>query len=421
MKITILAVGTRGDVQPYVALGLGLKAAGNEVRVAAASNFEQFIRNYGLEYGRLEGNFRDLMEADTVQKVMTGRSPVQVYREMTNLSRQILDKFSADLWQVGQGADGLIYSTVALTGYSIAEKLGIPSFWAPLQPMSRTRSFPSVLMSGGNHQNSTMNWLTHLLEEQMAWQPLRVYTNQWRKDFLGLPPYPFKGLRPELPKMRYPIIYGFSPAVVSKPPDWGDSVHIAGYWFLDQQKDWQPPAGLVDFISDGKSPIYIGFGSMNNREAAQMTRTVIDAVALTEQRAVVATGWGSLADLDLPDTIYKVDSVPHDWLFPKMAAVVHHGGAGTAAAAFRAGVPSVIVPHVMDQPFWGQRALELGVSPHPLPRKQVTAENLAAAIKSAVNDADLRQRASALGKQIRSEDGVAKAVELASHYLSRQN
>jgi sterol 3beta-glucosyltransferase len=419
MKITILAVGTRGDVQPYVALGLGLKAAGNEVRVAAASNFEQFIRSYGLEYGRLEGNFRELMEADTVQQVMTGRNPAQVYREMTKLSRQILDKFSADLWQVGQGADGLIYSTVALTGYSIAEKLKIPSFWAPLQPMSRTRSFPSVMMSSGNHSNSTRNWLTHLMEEQMAWQPLRAYTNQWRKDFLGLPPYPFKGLRPQLPSMRYPIIYGFSPSVVSKPPDWADSVHVSGYWFLDQQKDWQPHAELVDFIKDGEPPIYIGFGSMNNREAAKMTRTVIDAVTLAKQRAVVATGWGSLTDADLPDTIYKLDAVPHNWLFPQMAAVVHHGGAGTAAAAFRAGVPSVIIPHLMDQPFWGWRAFELGVSLQPIPRKQVTAENLANAMTTVLNDDDLRQRASSLGKQIRSEDGIAKAVELATHYLSR--
>jgi len=302
MKITILAVGTRGDVQPYVALGLGLKEAGNEIRVAAASNFERFICNYGLEYGRLEGNFRELMEADTVQQVIAGRNPLQVYREMTNLSRQILDKFSSDLWQVAQGADGLIYSTVALTGYSIAEKLRIPSFWAPLQPMSRTHSFPSVMMSTGNHRNNKLNWLTHLIEEQAAWQPIRVYTNRWRKDFLGLPPYPFKGLRPQLSNMRYPIVYGFSPAVVSKPPDWGDWIQVSGYWFLEHQKDWQPPAGLEDFINNGKPPIYIGFGSMNHREAAKMTRTVIDAVSLTGQRAVLATGWDSLTDADLPDT-----------------------------------------------------------------------------------------------------------------------
>jgi len=421
MKITILAVGTRGDVQPYVALGLGLKEAGNEIRVAAASNFERFICNYGLEYGRLEGNFRELMEADTVQQVMAGRNPIQVYREMTNLSRQILDKFSSDLWQVAQGADGLIYSTVALTGYSIAEKLRIPSFWAPLQPMSRTHSFPSVMMSTGNHRNNKLNWLTHLIEEQAAWQPIRVYTNRWRKDFLGLPPYPFKGLRPQLSNMRYPIVYGFSPAVVSKPPDWGDWIQVSGYWFLEHQKDWQPPAGLEDFINNGKPPIYIGFGSMNHREAAKMTRTVIDAVSLTGQRAVLATGWDSLTDADLPDTMYRVDAIPHDWLFPQMAAVVHHGGAGTTATAFRAGVPGVIIPHVMDQPFWGRRAFELGVSPQPIPRKQVTAESLATAITTALNDADLRQRASALGKRIRSENGIARAVELATHYLSSQN
>jgi UDP:flavonoid glycosyltransferase YjiC (YdhE family) len=159
---------------------------------------------------------------------------------------------------------------------------------------------------------------------------------------------------------------------------------------------------------------------MNNREAKKMAQIIVDAVTLGKERAILATGWGSLADVDLPDTIYKVAAIPHDWLFPRMAAAVHHGGAGTTAAALRAGIPSVIIPHIMDQPFWGQRVFDLGVGPQPLPRKKVTAERLAKAIAMTRNDKDMKRQASTLAKQIGAEHGVTRAVELMSSYLSIQ-
>lgn len=420
MKITILAVGTRGDVQPYIALGLGLRAAGHAIRIAAASNFEQFIRSYGLEYVRLEGNFRELMEADTMQQFMARRNPVHVYREMTQMLRHILECFAADSWQACQNADAVIFSTIAVTGYHVAEKLGIPSCWAPLQPISRTRAFPSVIFPISDHRSGTLNWLTHLMEEQLTWQPSRNFVNQWRKDFLGLKPYPFSGPNALLEKKHYPIVYGYSPTVLPKPADWGDWIHVVGYWFLERPANWQPPTDLVDFINAGKPPVYIGFGSMNNREAIDMTRVVVEAVTLAKARAVLATGWGSLVAANLPDTIYQVDAIPHDWLFPQMAAAVHHGGAGTTAAALRAGIPSVTIPHFMDQPFWGRRVFDLGVGPQPLQRKRLTAERLAQTITMTINDQAMKQRATALADQINAEDGIAKAVELMTRYLSDQ-
>ena len=159
---------------------------------------------------------------------------------------------------------------------------------------------------------------------------------------------------------------------------------------------------------------------MNNREAREMTKVVVDAVTTAKQRAVLATGWGSLYDVNMPDTIFKVDAIPHDWLFPKMMAAIHHGGAGTTAAAFRSGIPSIVVPQIMDQPFWGDRVFDLGVGPKPIPRKHVTAANLADAIMVTVKDNDLHQRAAALGKQIKMENGTARAVELIARYLSIQ-
>jgi UDP:flavonoid glycosyltransferase YjiC (YdhE family) len=417
MKITILAIGTRGDVQPYIALGLGLRAAGNDVRIAAASNFEQFIRSYGLEYARLEGNFRELMETDTMQRFMAKRNPLDAYREMTAGLQHILECFAADSWEACQDSDAIIFSSIAVTGYSVAEKLGIPSCWAPLQPMSRTSSFSSAISSSGNYHNGMLNWLSHIIEEQTTWQPIRNFINHWRRDFLGLEPYPFSGPFALLEKKHYPIIYGYSPTVLPAPPDWGDWIHISGYWFLDCPNNWQPPTTLVDFIKAGKPPIYIGFGSMNNREAEKITQIMVDAIVSANERAVIATGWGSLADVNLPDTIYKIDVIPHDWLFPQMAAAVHHGGAGTTAAALRAGIPNIIIPHIMDQSFWGQRVFELGVGTHPIHRKNITAGLLADSIRTALKDKDMRQKAAALGKQIRAEDGVAKAVELMTCYL----
>jgi sterol 3beta-glucosyltransferase len=417
MKITILAVGTRGDVQPYIALGLGLRAAGNEVRMAGPSNYASFIRGYGLEYARLEGNFREMMETDTIQMMMAKGNPLHAYREMTEMIRRVLECFAADAWKACQGADAVIFSSLGVTGYHIAEKLGIPSCWALLQPMSRTHAFPSVIMPVGRFRSGTLNWFTHIIEDQMSWQPARSFINRWRRDFLGLEPMPFFGPKALLEKRHYPMIYGYSPTVLPKPPDWGDWIHVSGYWFLDRPTDWQPPAGLVDFIKSDKPPIYIGFGSMNNREAGTMTQIVVDAVQLARQRAVLATGWGSLTDIDLPDTIYKVDAIPHDWLFPQIAAAVHHGGAGTTAAALRAGIPNIIIPYVMDQLFWGQRVFELGAGPQPIPRKQMTAELLANIMTRIVNNKDMKQGAAALAEKINAEDGVAKAVELMTQYL----
>lgn len=419
MKIVILAVGTRGDVQPYIALGLGLRSAGNDVRIAAASNFEQFIRDYGLEYARLEGNFRELMETDIMQQLMAKQNPFLAYREMTNMLRHILECFAADSWRACQGADALIFSTVAVTGYHVAEKLGIPSCWAPLQPISRTRAFPSMVIPIRYDHNGSLNLFTHILEEQLAWQPSRSFVNRWRKESLGLKPYPFSGPNAILEKNHYPIIYGYSPSVLPKPLDWGDWIHVAGYWFLDHPVDWQSPVDLVDFIQAGKPPIYIGFGSMNNRDAQTMTQIVVDAITLTKERAVLTTGWGSLSDMNLPDTIYRVDAVPHDWLFPQMAAAVHHGGAGTTAAALRAGIPSVVVPHLVDQPFWGKRIFELGVGPRPIHHRQITAESLAKSITTTVNDKEMKRRATSLAERIQAEDGIARAVELVTSYLTK--
>ena len=232
-----------------------------------------------------------------------------------------------------------------------------------------------------------------------------------RQDVLGLPSAPFFGPYRSSALEGQPVLYGFSPSVIPRPIDWDKDKKITGYWFLEEDA-WQPASNLVDFLNSGPAPIYIGFGSMSNRNPEETAELVIKAARLSEQRAILLSGWGGLHSNDLPDLVFLLNAVPHAWLFPRVAAVVHHGGAGTTAAGLRAGVPSIIIPFFGDQPFWGARVAESGVGPKPIPRKTLTAEKLAQALQAAVTNEAMRQRAATLGSRIRAEDGVASAVDI---------
>jgi sterol 3beta-glucosyltransferase len=205
--------------------------------------------------------------------------------------------------------------------------------------------------------------------------------------------------------------------VVPVPSDWDTNSIVTGYWFLDAPSAWQPTPELTAFMEHGPAPIYVGFGSMAFNDAARQTAIVLEALRLIDQRAVIATGWGGLKSVDVPPAVFVIDAVPHDWLFPQVSAVVHHGGAGTTGAGLRAGKPTAICPFVGDQSFWGWRVAALGAGPQPISQWRLTAARLAEAIRSAVNDEHIRQRAASLGTTIRSEDGVGRAL---AHILGRQ-
>lgn len=213
------------------------------------------------------------------------------------------------------------------------------------------------------------------------------------------------------------MLSAYSPSIIPHPPDWPESIHITGYFFLDSQADWRPSRELNAFLEAGDPPVYIGFGSMAGRNPEQLARLVSQALVKSGQRGLLLTGWGGLRTELVPENVFVVDAVPHSWLFPRMAAVVHHGGAGTTAEALRAGVPAVIVPFVFDQPFWGARIKELGLGPDPIPLKKLTADALANAIGIAVTDSDIRQRANSCGEAIRAEDGIGNAVKVIQRYL----
>jgi UDP:flavonoid glycosyltransferase YjiC (YdhE family) len=235
--------------------------------------------------------------------------------------------------------------------------------------------------------------------------------NAARRDVLRLSPYAGQSPLKAIETGHMPLLFGFSPLVLPKPDDWGSNVHVTGFWYLDYDATWQPSDELQRFLEAGPPPVYIGFGSMRNADPEAMTDLVVQALARARMRGILLTGWQGLTSTRLPNTVLAVDKVPHAWLFPRMAAVVHHGGAGTTAESLRAGVPAITVPYISDQPFWGRRIYELGVGPQPIPRPKLSVDRLTNVLCTALQDQEMRQRAATIGQQLRTEHGVQQAVE----------
>lgn len=410
MHIVLLPVGSRGDVQPFMALGLGLQAAGHRVRIVTHEEFKPSIVDHGLGYGYLPGNIQELIASEHGQAwLASGKNVVAFMRRYPRLINAFMHDFYHAAWHACQDADCIMYSIFGSAGYHIAEALGIPSMCAPLQPITRTRAF-SFMDGFPTARIGSANYLTYFLSEQLFWQPVRKITNRWRVRTLKLTPLPFWGPFNDIYRNKQPHLYGISPSVLSRPDDWPDSHYITGYWFLDGPGSWQPSPDLEKFLASGPKPVYVGFGSMIARDPEEMIDMVIRALQMTGKRGIIGSGWSKLSIAAQGD-IYIIDAVPHHWLFPHMAAVVHHGGAGTTAAGLRAGVPSVILPFFADQPFWGKRVAALGVGPRPIMQRDVTVRSLAEAIKQATSDESMIARAAEIGRTIRAENGVACAVD----------
>jgi len=415
MRICVVALGTHGDVRPLIALAEGLSRAGDQVVFATHRYYEKMVADRGLGFRAVEVNPRAVIDSSLGRGwVRSGTNPLRFMRHFRELALAFGRELAADCYRACRDADVIL---TGLLGYfatwNLAERLGVPLAAAFLQPATPSRHLPSVLFNelpGPDPVRHVYNHISHRLVESLLWRVLRPPTNEVRADLLDLPAAPRRhtfaaNLRDSL------VLYGFSPAVLPRPDDWGESVQVTGYWFLDGEGDgWQPDAALRRFLADGSPPVYVGFGSMSSGSEEDLTGIVFSALRRCGVRGVLATGWGGLAATELPPDMLMLDWVPHDWLFPRTAAVIHHGGAGTTATGLRHGVPQVVVPFFGDQHFWGRRIHELAVGPRPLPRRRLTADRLAAAVRVATTDPALRTRATELGTRIRAEDGVSAAV-----------
>ncbi len=418
MKILIITLGSRGDVQPYVALGKGLHAAGHSVTLSTSSSFEGFITQHGLNYGYMSNDFIKFMDSATGKEAMekggsTGglvKSMLQTIKKSQAIIRQILQ----DTWKTAQDVqpDLIVFHPKSVGGPHMAEKLGIPAALAlPVPVLVPTNEFIAPgfpILKLGKWFNKLSYQLIH-----KGYHAYDKVVNEFRQQTLGLEQLS-KNFSPlhMTNGAPIPVLHAYSEHVWPRPHDWPEAAHITGYWFLDNDEQWQPPADLSAFLEKGEPPIYVGFGSMAGRDPQRMAEIVIAALQQAGVRGVIATGWGGLDASELPESIFKIESAPHDWLFPQVSAVVHHGGAGTTAAGLRAGRPTVICPFLVDQPYWGARVHALGVGSQPIPQKKLNENNLSAAITEVLDTVSIHQKAQALGEQLRAEDGVNLAVRI---------
>lgn len=407
MKITMISLGSTGDVRPYMLLGRELHARGHEVTIAAFKPFEQMIHDAGLSFYPISGDVVDLMNR-LMQPDSVGMNYLKEFEKgIRDIAPQLLD----DLLHCAEGAEAIVCTFFGSAFYSIAEKYDIPCIQTHYFPMDPCPDMPissAPFRKLGKWWNVLSYRIGYLLISTLEYR----FLSTWRKEndmakrrVRSTPDYTSGG-------QDVPVIYAVSPHLVPRPESWGSNIHMAGFWWDEHPAPYNPPQELADFLNDGEKPVYIGFGSMVSGDMTELAEIIRQAVDQTGVRAVVGLGWGQQKTRDSDNRILYVDSVPHDWLFPHMAAAVHHGGAGTTASSLRNGLPTLVIPFGGDQPFWAERVYEAHCGPKPIPREHLTADLLAERLYELTSTPEYAEKAAQMGEKLRSEHGCANAAAL---------
>lgn len=412
LQIAMLIVGTRGDVQPFVAIGKHLQEYGHRVRLATHSNFEEFVLTAGLEFYPLGGDPKVLAEYMVKNKGFLPSGPSEIAIQRKQLKAIIYSLLPACTEPFGDSgvkfrADAILANPPAYGHVHVAEALKVPLHIFFTMPWTPTSKFPHPL---SRVKQPAGYRLSYQVVDSLIWLGIRGIINDFRKKKLKLRPVTYlSGSQGSITDL--PTGYIWSPQLVPKPEDWGPKVDVVGFCFLNLAGDYRPPESLLKWLEAGKAPIYVGFGSLPVQDPQGMTDIIVKAMRQTGQRGIINKGWGGLGNLAEPaDFIYTLDNCPHDWLFPRCAAVVHHGGAGTTAAGLKAGCPTTIVPFFGDQPFWGERVHARGLGPSPIPVDQFSLAKLVDAIQIMLNP-QVKESADAMSKAMENEDGVSGAVK----------
>ncbi len=406
MNITILTYGSRGDVQPFLALALGLQQNGHRVRLAAPHRFAEFVARYGVSFVPLAGD----PEIISQRLNAAGGNPLRAMTAIQGYVSDIAPQVARAAFAACEDADLLIHSFLFTVGaHSWAREHGIPDVSVQTFPVfAPTRAFPNVAAAW--IPPGWPSYFSHWLANRFFWYGGKLGYPRVRRASPDIA-YPSRLYWPfdeRTDRLRTPLLFAFSPLVVPRPDEWGAHIHLTGYFFLEEE-DYRPPAALTDFLAEGPPPVCISFGSMVSRDAARTGGAVLEALKMTGERGIFLTGWNGWRPPNPPPNVLFLDAAPHAWLLPRCKAVVHHGGAGVTGAGLRAGIPNIVVPHSADQPFWGRRVAALGAGPAPIPVWRLTVDRLAAALAEAARPASIT-RASQVGEMIRSENGVGQAV-----------
>ncbi|GAA5057102.1 sterol 3beta-glucosyltransferase [Thermocatellispora tengchongensis] len=415
MKVLILTHGTRGDVQPYAALALALLRAGHQAVLAAPAAMAGLARPHGITFAPVHDGPNTLMDDPHIRQAIEtnyrGLRGKKIALEVMRRTKPLMAQVFEDMAEVAQAGADVVVHAPGIPGQHLAEWLGVPAVPAALQP---------VWVPTGAFRNPMVPLPLPPALNRASYLPIKLML----RSFGGIADT-LRERRLSLPRrrgrhdiLRRPdggpatVLHGFSRHLLPGRLDYPSWVHTTGFWYLPAPPDWAPSPELAAFLAAGDAPVYIGFGSMAGTDPARVGRIVAEAVRLAGVRAVLASGWGGMHVSDLPDGVFQLEQAPHDWLFPRMAAIVHHGGSGTTGAALAAGRPQVICPFVADQPFWAARAHAAGIAPPPQPQRRLSPEGLAAAIVRAVTDEGMARTATALGERVRAENGAVRAVTI---------
>lgn len=413
--ITIICAGSRGDFQPYVALAQRLKILGEEVRISGFSQFENFVRGYGIDYVPIEVDYEELgVDPKMLKQAGSADNPLKMiltFNKMKKYGAQIAKQTYDSL----EGSELIVYHPGCVIGYFAAQEMNIPSVLATPFPMNKTEEYLSVVTYGKARPTKINKKISYKMIQGMLWLASSNTVKQHWKERFGRVPKNFKSPYEKISKDHIAMV-SCSNFVFPRPKDWDKNIYQSGYWFVEENKEYKPSKELEAFINNGEKPVYIGFGSVfDSDEKDKIVRIIIDALKKCGKRGIIS-GMGKVDNL--PNNIISVDGIPHTWLFEKVSLVCHHGGAGTTAAGFRAGVPSVIIPFSNDQFAWAHRAFDLGVGAKPIYKKDLTADKLAEGINYALNK-DIIERAEMLSKNIALEDGALDCAKKIVDMLSR--
>ncbi|XP_016501973.1 sterol 3-beta-glucosyltransferase UGT80A2 isoform X1 [Nicotiana tabacum] len=436
LQIVMLIVGTRGDVQPFVAIGKKFQESGHRVRLATHANFREFVLSAGLEFYPLGGDPKVLAAYMVKNKGFLPSGPSEIHIQRNQIKDIVFSLLPACVdpdpeSNVPFKVNAIVANPPAYGHMHVAEALKVPLHIFFTMPWTPTSEFPHPL---SRVKQAVGYRLSYQVVDGLIWLGIRDVVNDFRKKKLKLRPVTYlsnsNSFHPDVP---YGYIWSphlvpkpkelniWSLHLVPKPKDWGPKIDVVGFCFLDLASNYEPPEELVKWLEDGEKPIYIGFGSLPVQEPEKMTEIIIQALEMTGQRGIINKGWGGLGNLKEPkDFVYLLDNCPHDWLFLQCAAVVHHGGAGTTAAGLKAACPTTVVPFFGDQPFWGERVHARGVGPAPISVDEFSLEKLVAAIRFML-DPKVKERAVELAKAMENEDGVTGAVKAFYKHFPRES
>ena len=410
--ITILCSGSRGDFQPYIALAQELQKLGKSVRIVGGKSFEDFIKGYGIDFYSLSADYQSTeIDPKLLQDAQSSDNPLKMVLTFNKMKKYVIG-LTEEMFYACKGSELIVYHPGCTIGFFAGEKLGIPSILAAPFPMHKTKEVASLIAYGKTKMPKA---LSYKLLQGMLWMAGKTGIIAFFKKEYGKLPENFGSPFEKVDK-AHPAIISCSNFVFPRPKDWNANIHQNGYWFVEENIEYTPSKELSDFLAKGEKPVYIGFGSVfDSKHKDETVKLIINSLHKSGKRGIIC-GMGDIENL--PENLLAINSIPHSWLFERVSLVCHHGGAGTTAAGFKAGIPSIIIPFSNDQFAWAHRVYDLGVGSEPIYHKNLTADKLASAIQFALKD-EIIKNAKTLCKNIATENGAKACAKIIADCLER--